>query len=94
MAGMRSPCMLIVRMWPTVAGMTTPEVAAARVEHVHVALEFSGNNADEGHAVAVLRVHVRLDLEDEGGEFLGRRIDGQAVAFTRQRRGREFEETV
>jgi 2-succinyl-5-enolpyruvyl-6-hydroxy-3-cyclohexene-1-carboxylate synthase len=42
-------------------------VPGAHVEHVHVALELAGNDADEGHAVAVLRVHVRLDLEHERG---------------------------
>ena len=36
-----------------------------RVMHGHVALEFAGADADERNAVAMLRVHVRLNLEDE-----------------------------
>ena len=36
--------------------------------HGHVALELAGANAHEGDAVAMLRIHVRLDLEDEPGE--------------------------
>ena len=40
----------------------------ARVMHGHVALELAGTNADERDAVAMLRVHVRLNLEDETGE--------------------------
>ena len=39
--------------------------------HGHVALELAGANADERDAVAMLRVHVRLDLEDETGERAG-----------------------
>ena len=46
----------------------------AGVMHGHVALELAGANTDEGDAVAVLRVHVRLDLEDETGE---RRVFGR-----------------
>ena len=42
----------------------------------------------------MLRVHVRLDLEDEGGEFLGRRINHHPAAFARGWRWRELEETV
>jgi hypothetical protein len=36
--------------------------------HGHVALELAGANAHERDAVAMLRVHVRLNLEDEAGE--------------------------
>src|SRR5439155_24448957 len=40
----------------------------ARVVHRHVALEFAGANADEGDAVAMFRVHVRLNFENETGK--------------------------
>ena len=68
--------------------------AAARVEHIHVALKLARNNAHEGHAVAVLGVHVRLDLENKSGKFFRRRIDREPVALTGQRRRREFKETI
>ena len=47
------------------------ELAGAHVLHLHAALEAPRADAHEGDAIAVLRIHVRLDLEDEGGE-LGR----------------------
>ena len=40
---------------------------------LHAALEMAGAEPDEGDAVAVLGVHVRLDLEDEAGD---RRLPG------------------
>ena len=43
-------------------------LAGALVDDHHVALELAGAHAQEGDAVAVLRVHVGLDLEDESGE--------------------------
>ena len=43
-------------------------LAAARVRHLHPALEAPRCDAQERDAVAVARVHVRLDLEDEAGE--------------------------
>jgi len=44
--------------------------AGALVGDGHVAFEFAGADANEGDAVAVLRIHVGLDLEDEGGEAI------------------------
>ena len=45
--------------------------------HRHVAVELAGANADKRDAVAVPRVHVRLNLEDETGKFriLRRNLD-------------------
>src|SRR3974390_145757 len=40
----------------------------ARMMHGHVALEPAGTNAHERNAVAMLGVHVRLNLENESGE--------------------------
>ena len=37
--------------------------------HGHVAIKFAGTDADEGNAVAVARIHVRLNLENEAGVF-------------------------
>ena len=50
----------------------------AHMQDFHAALESPRHNAQERHAVAVILVHVRLNLEDEAGE-LG--IRGQAFAF-------------
>ena len=48
-------------------------VAHARVHERHVLLEHPRAHAHEGHAVAMLAVHVRLDLEHEAGEPRGQR---------------------
>ena len=51
------------------AGMGEADfLAAADVEGLHVALEDAGADAEEGDLVAMVGVHVGLDLEDEGGE--------------------------
>ena len=55
----------------------------------HVALELAGADAHEGDAVAVLRVHVRLDLEDEAGEGgIVRARSGDPPATMRRRAAR------
>jgi hypothetical protein len=41
-----------------------------RVVDEHVLLEATGAHAQEGHTIAMLRVHVRLDLEDEARKGL------------------------
>ena len=56
------------------------------VEHHHVLRETAGADADEGDAVAVPRIHVRLDLEDEPREALVGRADDPGVAQARLRR--------
>ena len=57
--------------------------AQARVEDLHVLLEAPGADPQEGHPVAVARVHVRLDLEDEAGEIGVVRRHRAAVALAR-----------
>src|SRR6476619_2643602 len=69
-------------------------LAALRVSDDHVALEFSRADADEGNAVTMPRVHVRLDLEHEAGEPGRLRIDDFSVRLTRARLGGVREETV
>ena len=44
-------------------------LAAARHLQPHAALEVAAGHAHEGDAVAVRRVHVGLDLEDDAGEL-------------------------
>ena len=80
--------------------------SGALVSDNHVALEFAGADAEEGDAVAVLGVHVGLDLKDEAGELrvvdgdgaggggLGRAGDGDGDGFARGGRDGVFEEAV
>ena len=55
--------------------------AGADVFELHAPFEFSGADAGEGHAVAVFRVHVGLDFEDEGGDFWLDGFDHAALRF-------------
>ena len=50
-------------------------VVSLDVADLHPLLELAGADAHKGDAVAVGLVHVRLDLEDEGGEPLVKRVD-------------------
>jgi hypothetical protein len=52
------------------------------VEHLHVAGEDAGADAQEGDLVAVAGVHVGLDLEDEAGE--GGMVGGDEGRRTRR----------
>jgi hypothetical protein len=52
--------------------MDRDRLAQARRRQLHPALEGARNQPHEGDAVAVLRVHVGLHLEDEAGDFLAR----------------------
>ena len=54
--------------------------SGAGVDGRHVALEAARDDAEEGNAVAVLRVHVRLDFENEAREGFGIRGDGLPAA--------------
>jgi hypothetical protein len=54
-----------------VGGGEADGLAGALVRDDHVAVELARADAAERDAVAVLGVHVRLDLEDEAGEFRG-----------------------
>ena len=72
--------------------------------HHHVAFEFAGANPEEGDAVAVLRIHVGLDLEDEAGKLVvrhrherirGLRLEGgNRGGAPRLGRDRIFQESV
>jgi len=59
----------------------------SRMMHRHVAVELSGADADEGDAVAMFRIHVCLDLEDETGKggILRRDLDAAHHARFRRR---------
>ena len=62
--------------------------------HRHVPVEFAGADADECDAIAVLRIHVCLNLEDKAGERRVFRCDFDAAHYARFGRGRMLEETV
>ena len=51
-------------------------------------------HAQEGDAVAVLRVHVRLDLEYETGKFFFAGFDLAHFGLTRQRTRRDVDEVI
>ena len=50
-------------------------LAAADMRQLHAAFEMSGCQPEKGDAVAVLRIHIRLDLEDETGNLVFLRLD-------------------
>ncbi len=61
--------------------------AGAHLTQLHAFFIFTGNHAHKGDAVAVFRVHVRLNLEHETGELLFLRGHGTHVGRARHRRG-------
>ncbi len=62
-------------------------LAQAHMAHFHALVVTARADTHEGDAVAVLGIHVRLDLEHETAEFLFRRLDGALVGHTCQRLG-------
>lgn len=82
-------------------GLDGHRLAGADVEQFHAALEAARADAGEGDAVAVVGVHVGLDLEDEAGDGFLIRADGVGFgALGGGRRGvfgeegEEFEDAV
>ena len=69
-------------------------LARAHELRLHAALEAAGADAHEGDAVAVVRVHVRLDLEDEArhAALVGR--DEALVGLLAARRRRDGGERI
>src|SRR4051812_38689193 len=59
--------------------------------HLHPRLEPAGTDAHEGHAISMLRIHVRLNLEHEPGELLIRWMYEPRRRFSRRRLRRELE---
>ena len=69
-------------------------LADAAVRQHHVFLETARADAHERHAIAVARIHVRLNLEDEAGEPLVGRRDNARIARPRRRRRRQIDERL
>ena len=66
------------------------------MQGVHAALELAGADAQKRDAIAVVLVHVGLDLEDEARERMFDRVNGLAGERIRVRagRGREAQEVL
>ena len=56
------------------------------MDEFHAAREFAAADAGEGDAVAVLRIHVGLHLEDEAGDLGLLRFDGARIGGAGLRR--------
>src|SRR5437867_12851485 len=89
-AGVRDADGLAVAPEKAVRAARSNRPADAAVEDRHVLREPARADADERDAVAVARIHVRLNLEDEPGElFVGGRYHADvARAWLRRRRQR------
>ena len=68
-------------------------LAAAYVQVVMVALERPGADFQEGDAVAVVGVHVGVDLEDEARHLLLGRLHAPRLGLRGARRGGDVDET-
>ena len=70
------------------------------VTNRHVAFEFSATHAQERDAIAMARIHIRLDLEHESGELIRCRLDQRRrrIPFAQRdpstRRRRHFQKAV
>src|SRR5437868_4860628 len=71
------------------SGPTTPTSAGAPQLGLHAAAEFAGAQPCERDAVAVVRIHIGLDLEHEGAHARLRCLDLAQIAFLRPRLRRE-----
>src|SRR5580765_2641941 len=68
-------------------------VKSRMIDH-HVLLESARYNAQERHPIAMLRVHIRLNLEHKAGELIIRRLHQPLRTHARARRGSELEEPI
>jgi hypothetical protein len=68
--------------------------AVRTVAHLHARRVAARADAEEGDAVAVLRVHVGLDLEDEAGERRFGRLHHAHAAVARLRRRRPVDQRL
>ena len=68
--------------------------AQPRVIDHHVLLEAARDNTQKRHPIAMLRVHVRLNLEHKAGELVVRRLHQPLRAHARAWRGGELEKGV
>jgi hypothetical protein len=69
-------------------------LAGARQPRLHAALQLARTDACESDAVAVVRIHVRLDLEDEGRHLVLVGVDDARIRLLVARRGREIAKRV
>ena len=69
-------------------------LAQPDVQVVGVTSENAGTHFHEGDTVAVVGVHVGVDLEDKTGEFLLVRLHEALVRLAGKRAGSDLDETV
>ncbi len=69
------------------AGGQLDLTAALHMVGLHAALELARADADEGDAVAMVLIHVGLDLEDKAGELLAGGLHNLAGKRVHMRRG-------
>ena len=62
--------------------------------YFHSGIELTGADTHESHPVSVLRIHVGLNLKDEGGKLLFNRIDEPLIGHSRERGLRHFQEML
>ena len=72
----------------------TDLLTQADVAGLHSLLVFPGNDPQEGNAVAVLGIHIRLNLEHEPGKPGFRRLDPADIGLPRLRRRRPLDQAV
>ena len=68
--------------------------ADTHLTQLHAFLVFAGYHAHKGHAVAVFRVHVGLNLKHEAGEFLFCSRHFTGISVTRHRRRRPLHQAI
>src|SRR5437868_5631226 len=64
-------------------------LAGAGLLQLHAAPKPPGTEAQERHAVAMVRVHIGLDFEDEAGDLVFRGLDLPRLRLLRPRRRRK-----
>ncbi len=69
-------------------------LAHAAVRQHHILLEPARTDAHEGDAIAMARIHVRLNLEDKAGKAIVGRIDDTRIARSGRRRRRQVDQRL
>ena len=69
-------------------------LAAAHMKRLHAGIEAARADAQESDAVAVSRIHVRLDLEDKTGKGLLLWVDLAALGLTWPRGGSKINQRI
>jgi hypothetical protein len=87
----RSPSVIVSPML-IVPWLCRPMMSPTHVEQAHALGVAAGADAHERDPVAVARIHIGLDLEDEAGQLLLERVHGARRGRARQGRRRVLDE--